>query len=60
MDFSTPSVAFLRHQAAGKRRGGPTPWGKTAAALLDKIASVADGEGAGKSPMMQAIQGGPA
>ncbi|WHL29444.1 hypothetical protein QJS63_09730 [Pseudomonas juntendi] len=38
---------------------GPFP-GKTGAALLDKMASVADGEAAGKSPMMLAIQGGPA
>jgi len=34
--------------------------GETGAALLDKMASVADGEAAGKSPMMLAIQGGPA
>ncbi|WP_207855575.1 hypothetical protein, partial [Pseudomonas sp. 79_C] len=56
MDFSTPSAAFLRHQAAGKRRGEGSSTRKNSAALLDKSTSVADGEGGGKSPMMRAFK----
>jgi hypothetical protein len=43
--FFHPSAAFLRHQAAGKRRGE----GNEQRALLDKSTSVADGEGAVKA-----------